>query len=169
MVSNREIRQLFDTIKELGDIVKRQNAKLDSLSVELENACKEVAEVKTELQTVRHKLDRQPQSTEKENIHRGPVPKQLKVCANFCSSTVAIGVSFEASILVWEVFQACGTVFHSLVPLKEASVLFVGGERGLVVRALGLQAGGHGFKSSFLPLDGFVFGGPELNSCTLCK
>ena len=62
MVSNREIRQLFDTIKELGDIVKRQNAKLDSLSVELENACKEVAEVKTELQTVRHKLDRQPQS-----------------------------------------------------------------------------------------------------------
>lgn len=78
MVSNREIRQLFDTIKELGDIVKRQNAKLDSLSVELENACKEVAEVKTELQTVRHKLDRQPQSTEKENILRGPVPKQLK-------------------------------------------------------------------------------------------
>ena len=58
VVSNREIRQLFDTIKELGDIVKRQNAKLDSLSVELENACKEVAEVKTELQTVRHKLDR---------------------------------------------------------------------------------------------------------------
>ena len=52
LVSNREIRQLFDTIKELGDIVKRQNAKLDSLSVELENARKEVAEVKTELQTV---------------------------------------------------------------------------------------------------------------------
>ena len=53
MVSNREIRQLFDTIKQLGDIVKRQNAKLDSLSVELKNACKEVTEVKTELQTVR--------------------------------------------------------------------------------------------------------------------
>ena len=94
MVSNREIRQLFDTIKELGDIVKRQNAKLYSLSVELENACKEVAEVKTQIQTVRHKLDRQLQWTEKENIHRGPVPKQLKVCTNFCSSTAAIGVSF---------------------------------------------------------------------------
>ena len=94
MVSNREIRQLFDTIKQLGDILKRQNAKLDSLSVKLENACKEEAEVKTELQNVRHKLDRQPQSTEKENIHRGPAPKQLKVCENFCSSTVAIGVSF---------------------------------------------------------------------------
>ena len=74
MVSNREIRQLFDTIKQLGDRLKRQNAKLDSLSVELENACKEVAEVKTEPQTVRHKLDRQPQST-KESIYRGPVPK----------------------------------------------------------------------------------------------
>ena len=48
MVSNREIRQLFDTIKELGDIVKLQNAKLDRLRV------------KTELQTVRHKLDREP-------------------------------------------------------------------------------------------------------------
>ena len=107
MVSNREIRQLFDTIKELGDIVKRQNAKLDSLSVELENACKEVAEVKTELQTVRHKLDCETQSTEKENIHRGPVPKQLKVCANFCSSTVAIGVSFEASMLAIKSLIGC--------------------------------------------------------------
>ena len=85
---------MFDTIKELGDIVKRQNVKLDSLSVELENPCKEVVEVRTQLQTVRHKFDRQPQSAEKENIHRGPVPKQQKVCANFCSSTVAIGVSF---------------------------------------------------------------------------
>ena len=107
MVSNREIRQLFDTIKELGDIVKRQNAKLDSLSVELENACKEVAEVKTELQTVRHKLDRETQSTENENIHRGPVPKQLKVCANFCFSTVAIGVSFEASMLAIKSLIGC--------------------------------------------------------------
>ena len=44
-----------------------------------------------------------------------------------------------------------------------------GGEHGLVVRALDLQAGGPRFGSSFLPLDGFVFGGPELNSCTLCK
>ena len=94
MVSNREIRQLLDTIKQLGDILERPNAKLDSLSVKLENACKEEAELKTELQTVRHKLDRQPQSTEKENIHRGPAPKQLKVCENFCSSTLAIGVSF---------------------------------------------------------------------------
>ena len=95
---------MFDTIKELGDIVKRQNAKLDSLSVELENACKEVAEVKTELQTVRHKLDRQPQSTEKENIYREPVPKQLKVCANFFSSTVAIGFDsgMGAVLSLWD-------------------------------------------------------------------
>ena len=42
-------------------------------------------------------------------------------------------------------------------------------ERGLVVRALDLQAGGPVFRSSFLPLDGFAFGGPEINSCTLCK
>ena len=45
----------------------------------------------------------------------------------------------------------------------------IGGERGLVVRELHLLAGGPGFKSSSLPLDGFVFGGPEFNSCTLCK
>ena len=30
----------------------------------------------------------------KENIYRGPVLKQLKVCAIFYSITVAIGVSF---------------------------------------------------------------------------
>ena len=36
-------------------------------------------------------------------------------------------------------------------------------------RALDLQFGGRGFKSSSLPLDGFVFGGPEFNFSTLCK
>ena len=36
-------------------------------------------------------------------------------------------------------------------------------------RALDLESGGPGFKSSSLPLDGFVFGGPEFNSSTLCK
>ena len=35
-------------------------------------------------------------------------------------------------------------------------------------RALYLESGGPGFKSSSLPLDGFVFGGPEFNSSTLC-
>ena len=52
---------------------------------------------------------------------------------------------------------------------KHYLFIIFGGERGLVVRALHLQAGGPGFKSSSLPLDGFVFGGPEFNSCTLCK
>ena len=42
-------------------------------------------------------------------------------------------------------------------------------ERGLVVGALDLSAEGPGFKSSSLPLDGFVFGGPEFKSYTLCK
>ncbi len=79
VVSNREIRQLFDTMKELGDIVKRQNAQLDSMSVKLEDACKEVYEVKQQLKTV---LDRESQATEKESAHRGPVPKQLKVRYN---------------------------------------------------------------------------------------
>lgn len=79
VVSNREIRQLFDTMKELGDIVKRQNAQLDSMSVKLEDACKEVNEVKEQFKTV---LDRESQATEKESAHRGPVPKQLKVCYN---------------------------------------------------------------------------------------
>ena len=43
-----------------------------------------------------------------------------------------------------------------------------GGERGQVVRALDLKAGGPGFKTSFLLLDGFVFGGPEFNPSMLC-
>ena len=33
--------------------------------------------------------------------------------------------------------------------------------------ALDLKPGGPGFKSCSLPLDGFVFGGPEFNSSTL--
>ena len=34
-------------------------------------------------------------------------------------------------------------------------------------RALDLQSGGPGFKSSSLSLDGFVFGGPRFNTMTL--
>ena len=48
-------------------------------------------------------------------------------------------------------------------------MLIEGGKRGLVVRALDFQSGGPGFDSSSLPLDGFVFGGPEFKSYTLCK
>lgn len=77
MVSNREIRQLFDTMKELGDCVRRQNTKLETMSVKLEDACKEMNELKTQLKTV---LDRDSRAAEREAAHRGPVPKQLKVC-----------------------------------------------------------------------------------------
>ena len=77
MVSNREIRQLFDTMKELGDCVRRQNTKLETISVKLEDACKEMNELKTQLKTV---LDRDSRAAEKEAAHRAPVPKQLKVC-----------------------------------------------------------------------------------------
>ena len=36
-------------------------------------------------------------------------------------------------------------------------------------RALDLYSGGPGFKSSSLPMNGFVFGGPEFNSSMPCK
>lgn len=77
VVSNREICQLFDTMKELGDFVKRQNTKLESMSAKLEDACKEMNDLKTQLKTV---LDRDSQASEMEAAHRGPVPEQLKVC-----------------------------------------------------------------------------------------
>lgn len=77
VVSNREIRQLFDTMKDLSNIVKRQSAQLESMSANLENACKEVNDMKAQMKTV---IDRQSPAAGKENNHRGPVPKQLKVC-----------------------------------------------------------------------------------------
>ena len=46
---------------------------------------------------------------------------------------------------------------------------FVGGKLGVVVRALNFHSGGPGFDSSSLPLDIFVFGGPEFKSYLLCK
>ena len=47
-------------------------------------------------------------------------------------------------------------------------VFFLEGKRNLVVRALDFLSGSPGFDSSFLPLDGFVFGGPEFKPYTLC-
>lgn len=92
VVSNREIRQLFDTMKELGDCVRTQNAKLETMSLKLEDACKEVSELKTQLKTV---LDRDSRASEKEATHRGPVPKQLKVCY-----TVQSSLAFRVSIKI---------------------------------------------------------------------
>lgn len=80
VVSNREMRQLFDSMKEMGEIMRRQNAKLESVAAKLEDNSKEVNELKEQLKTV---LERGSQTAEREYIHCGPVPKELKVCANF--------------------------------------------------------------------------------------
>ena len=62
------------------------------MSLKLEDACKEVNELKTQLKTV---LDRDSQGSEKEAMHRGPVPKQLKVCY-----TVQSSLAFRVSIKI---------------------------------------------------------------------
>ena len=74
IVSTREIRQLFDSIKELGDVVKRQNVKIERMAARLDDSCKELNDLKTA-------LDRS-MTAENQDPHRGSVPKQLKVCAN---------------------------------------------------------------------------------------
>ena len=80
VVSNREIRQLFDSMKEMGEIMKRQNAKLESMAAKLEDNSKEVSELKEQLKTMH---ERGSQTSETEDVRRGPVPKELKVCGNF--------------------------------------------------------------------------------------
>jgi len=49
IVSTREIRQLFDSIKELGDVVKRQNVKIERMAARLDDSCKELNDLKTAL------------------------------------------------------------------------------------------------------------------------
>ena len=60
--------------------MRRQNAKLESMAVKLEDNSKEVNELKEQLKTA---LERGSQTPEREYVHRGPVPKELKVCASF--------------------------------------------------------------------------------------
>lgn len=96
VVSNREIRQLFDTIKELGDVVKRQSSKIENMAGKLEGACKEVSDMKEQLKT----HDRQ--SNEKEDVRRGPVPKQLKVCVKFYYNCVEINLSLNVLKFVYK-------------------------------------------------------------------
>ena len=59
------------------------------------------------------------------------------------------------------------TLFKMLISLFAASVRFaVGGGGAEWVRPLNLKSGGPGFKTSTLPLSGFVLGSPEFNSTT---
>lgn len=75
--SKWEIRQLFDSMKEMGEMMKKQNAKLENMAAKLEANSKEVSELKEQLK------ERGNQTSEREDICRGPVPKELKVCENF--------------------------------------------------------------------------------------
>ena len=77
IVSNREIRQLFDSIKELGDTVKRQNEKIERMAARLDGTSKDVVELKTVLN------ESTSSNKEKENSHSGPIPNELKVSKTF--------------------------------------------------------------------------------------
>ena len=76
VVSNREIRRLFDTMKELGDVIKRQNARLESIEQKVEESRSEMVIAKEELRKMR---DHAGQVAQKENAHHGPLPNELKV------------------------------------------------------------------------------------------
>ncbi|KAK2555653.1 Uncharacterized protein P5673_022677 [Acropora cervicornis] len=78
VVSNREIRRLFDTMKELGDVIKRQNARLESIEQKVEESRSEMMIAKEELRKMR---DHAGQVAQKENAHHGPLPNELKVGA----------------------------------------------------------------------------------------
>ena len=54
--------------------------------------------------------------------------------------------------------------YKSVNPFDVYNKLQYGRRRGRVVRELDLKSGGPWFKSSFLPLAGFVLGSPEFNS-----
>ena len=60
--------------------MKRQNAKLESMAAKLEDNSKEVSELKEQLKTMHERGSR---TAETEDVRRGPVPKELKVCGNF--------------------------------------------------------------------------------------
>ena len=76
VVSNREIRRLFDTMKELGDVIKRQNARLESIEQKVEESKSEMVIAKEELRKMRDHIG---QVAQKENAHHGPLPNELKV------------------------------------------------------------------------------------------
>ena len=62
VVSNREMRPLFDSMKEMGEIMRRQNAKVESMAAKLEDNSKEVNKLKEQLKTV---LERGSQTAER--------------------------------------------------------------------------------------------------------
>lgn len=93
--SNREICQLFDSMKEMGEMMKRQNAKLENMAAKLEANSKEVSELK----------EHSNQTAETDDIHCGPVPKELKVCGNFNLHWVALSLRCVFRFFVAAVFD----------------------------------------------------------------
>lgn len=75
VVSNREIRRLFDTMKELGDVIKQQNVRLESIEQKVKESRSEMVIAKKELRKMR---DHAGQVAQKENTHHGPLPNELK-------------------------------------------------------------------------------------------
>ena len=87
----------------------------------------------------------------------------LSFSFHFLSIFVHISGSVRPITLIWAALERSS-------PPTEVEHSIAGGGVVEWLRALDLKSGGPWFKSSTLPLSGFVLGSPEFNSSTaLCK
>ena len=79
VVSSRELGAVFDGMKALTEVVKRQYNDLKKMAGNIEESRKEISEMKEEMQEMRAEINNNRTVQCQETSNYGPVPKALRV------------------------------------------------------------------------------------------
>ena len=80
VVTSRELGRVFDAIKELSDITKRQNGKIEKMAGKLEIFEEDISALRRQMDEFKDMMDTSNSNNiEKRAPHYGPIPKEVKV------------------------------------------------------------------------------------------
>ena len=79
VVSSGELARMFDSIKELGDAIRRQNRTMEKMAGDLQKSLTDVADLKNDLVAIRDSQETAPTTRKGSAGYYGPIPKAVKV------------------------------------------------------------------------------------------
>lgn len=83
VVSTRELKQVFDGLKELSDAVRRQNNTLQKMAADIDDSKEGITELRVQLKEIQEKQENPLQLQEGgqggSSHYWGPLPKELRV------------------------------------------------------------------------------------------
>lgn len=85
VVTSTELSRMFDSLKNLGDIVKKQSRTIDKMAGDVERCVEEITYLRTEVVAIRECQENVSVTRKADSAsYKGPIPKAVKVHVNSC-------------------------------------------------------------------------------------